>query len=242
MKKFYLFKAKKLPHKPSKYHYHLKVDQIYGDKILKLCGQCTQPENLIKDLRYLDKNMKRFESLTDDSNSSTSTSATSTTSTALSSQSGGNASSLSTTTNGNHFHHPHNNSGYHPHHSSSLPIMQQQGKKLVSRADLLMMHRSSMQTLDSSGNKLSIEFDVLDLSSGRQSGVNLPIVVLPVDICRFTQLKRLHLDCNQIRVVPDELGQNLVNLEILTLSNNRLKVKRITFYYSSFILIHYIKN
>lgn len=99
------------------------------------------------------------------------------------------------------------------------------GKKLVTRADFLL-HRSSMQTLDSSGNKLSIEFDVLDLSSGRQSGVNLPIVVLPVDICRFTQLKRLHLDCNQIRVVPDELGQNLVNLEILTLSNNRLKVKK----------------
>lgn len=207
----------------------MKVDQIYGGKILKLCGQCTQPENLIKDLRYLDKNMKRFESLTNDSNSNTdsspSTSATST-STALSSQSGGNTSSLSTTTNGNRSHYPHNNtsSGYQPHHSSALPIMQQ-GKKLVTRADLLMLHRSSMQTLDSSGNKLSIEFDVLDLSSGRQSGVNLPIVVLPVDICRFTQLKRLHLDCNQIRVVPDELGQNLVNLEILTLSNNRLKVK-----------------
>lgn len=190
-----------MPHKPSKYHYHMKIDQIYGDKILKLCGQCTQPTNLARDLRFLDKNMKRsLVSISDDSDP------TSSDTTTLSSLHRNRAS----------------------HHSQSLPISQQipsRLKKLNTR-ELLVLHRSSMQTLDSSANKFDIEFDVLDLSSGRQSGPNLPIIVLPPDLFRFTQLKRLHLDCNQIRVVPDELGQKLINLEILTLSNNCLKVFR----------------
>ncbi|CAF0814427.1 unnamed protein product [Brachionus calyciflorus] len=72
-------------------------------------------------------------------------------------------------------------------------------------------------------NKDLIDFEVLDLTAERQSGLNLPLVFLPNDLFSFKQLKRLHLDCNMIRVIPDMLGDNLVSLEILTITSNLLQ-------------------
>lgn len=113
---------------------------------------------------------------------------------------------------------------YNSHHSNNhfAPGISQPPKlsKLNTR-EIFLLHRASTQPLESS--RFDIDFDVLDLTSERQSGPNLPIVTLPIDLFRFKHLKRLHLDCNQIRVIPNELGENLINLEILTLSNNCLK-------------------
>jgi hypothetical protein len=39
----------------SKYHYHLQYDKIYGDKKLKLCGQCMMPKNIGNDLKQLNR-------------------------------------------------------------------------------------------------------------------------------------------------------------------------------------------
>lgn len=69
----------------------------------------------------------------------------------------------------------------------------------------------------------TIDFAVLDLTAERQSGLNLPIVFLPNDLFSFKQLKRLHLDCNLIRTLPDMLGQNLLSLEVLTITSNLLQ-------------------
>lgn len=69
----------------------------------------------------------------------------------------------------------------------------------------------------------SIQFDALDLTTERQSGLNLPIIFLPNDLFTFKQLKRLHLDCNLIKIIPEMLGENLTNLEILTISSNQLQ-------------------
>ena len=45
--------------KLSKYHYHVKIDKTYGEKTLKLCGKCSVPANLSKDLRLLSRMVKR---------------------------------------------------------------------------------------------------------------------------------------------------------------------------------------
>ena len=164
------------------------MDQIYGDKTLKICGQCTRPSNLANDLRFLDKNMRRSKSFGEEELNDIEEDI-----------------SLHQT---NH----------------SLPSHQNNHLKLnkLNTRDLFDLHRSSLQTLNA--NKFDIDFDVIDLTTERQSGPNLPIVNLPPDLFKFVQLKRLHLDCNHIRVLPDLLGENLINLEILTLSNNCLKV------------------
>lgn len=164
-------KKDKPVHKPSKYHYHLKVDPIYGDKILKLCGQCRLPSNLTNDLRFLEKNMKRSRS----------------------------SESIATTS------------------ITDIDIVPSYTK--LNTKDFFDLHHNSTQSIDG-----RIEFNVLDLTAERESGLNLRIVVLPPDLFQFKQLKRLHLDCNQIRVIPEALGENLMNLEILTLTNNKLTV------------------
>lgn len=66
-----------------------------------------------------------------------------------------------------------------------------------------------------------IEFLVLDLTTDRL--VNLPLITLPNDLFKFTQLTRLHLDGNQINRIPDLLGESLLNLTTLTLTGNNLK-------------------
>lgn len=172
-------------HKPSKYHYHLKVDRIYGDKTLKLCGQCMLPNNLAKDLRFLDRNMTRVQLYSEGS------------------MMPANSNSMSL-----------------PSSPSSSSHREQKQFKLekFETKDLIDLHKSF-----DNPNKMNIEFDVIDLTSERQSGPCLPIITLPDDLFKFTQLKRLHLDCNQIKVIPDQLGTNLANLETLTMSNNCLK-------------------
>ena len=67
-----------------------------------------------------------------------------------------------------------------------------------------------------------IDLKSLDLTTERETGLNIPLVYLPPDLFRFKLLQRLHLDCNQIRTIPDLLGESLINLEILTLTNNNL--------------------
>jgi Leucine-rich repeat (LRR) protein len=64
---------------------------------------------------------------------------------------------------------------------------------------------------------------VLDLSTERQSCLNFPLINIPTELFKLSQLKRLHFDCNQIKIIPDEFGTSMVNLETLTISNNRLK-------------------
>lgn len=134
-------------HKNSKYHYHLKLDKIYGDKKLKLCGQCTAPSNLSNDLKQLGKLTKQTNS---------------------------------------------------------------------------KENLNSIRSIDFDPDQ-KIDFEVLDLTAERQSGLNLPIIHLPIDLFNFKQLRRLHLDCNQIRTLPDKLGENLVNLQVLTVSSNNLQ-------------------
>ena len=67
------------------------------------------------------------------------------------------------------------------------------------------------------------ELVVLDLSTERQSCLNFPLISIPIELFKLSQLKRLHFDCNQIKIIPDEFGTSMVNLETLTFSNNRLK-------------------
>lgn len=133
-----------LNHKPSKYHYHVKSDNIYGDKKLKICGKCIIPENLSKDLKQLNK---------------------------------------------------------------------------LTRSSIF----ENEENLPVNFKDNTIQFDVLDLSMDRQSGLHLPILFLPNDLFTFKQLRRLHLDCNLIKNIPEMLGENLVNLEILTISSNQLQ-------------------
>lgn len=130
--------------KPSKYHYHIKSDSIYGDKKLKICGKCIIPVNLSTDLKQLNK-LTRSSVFENEEN---------------------------------------------------LPV---------------------------NFKDKTIQFNVLDLSTDRQSGLNLPIIFLPNDLFAFKQLKRLHLDCNLIKNIPEMLGENLVNLEILTITSNQLQ-------------------
>jgi Leucine-rich repeat (LRR) protein len=70
-------------------------------------------------------------------------------------------------------------------------------------------------------NELSC-FEAFDLSLDREKCLFKPILELPNEIFKLSHLKRLHLDGNKIQSLPDILGQNLINLEILTASNNRL--------------------
>lgn len=142
--------------KLSKYHYHLKIDKVYGDKKLKLCGQCTMPSNLSRDLKQLGKLAK----------------------------SGSEDDILTTEKNS---------------------------------------YLASVMKPNNDFTESKIDFKVLDLTAERQSGFSLPIIFLPVDLFNFKQLRRLHLDCNQIRNIPDMLGENLTNLEILTISSNCLQ-------------------
>lgn len=44
-----------------------------------------------------------------------------------------------------------------------------------------------------------------------------------IELFQMKQLRRLYLDCNQIKYIPDEFGLTMVNLEVLTISNNRVK-------------------
>jgi hypothetical protein len=144
----------------SKYHYHLKQDKFYGDKKLKLCGQCTTPSNLSKELKQLNKFAKK--SLTNSSS-------------------------------------PETNRGDEEEATASF-------------------------YLNKIDDDEKIEFFSLDLTSEPANGVSqLPIINLPNDLFKFTQLTRLHLDGNSIKQIPDLLGEKLVNLEVLTLSNNNLK-------------------
>jgi Leucine-rich repeat (LRR) protein len=159
-------KAKDNAHKkPNKYHYHLKTDQIYGDKKLKLCGQCTIPSNLSRDLRTLEKYVKR---------------------------------------------------------SNSNEQIQDTSKLNNSNSYLATMKSTPGIDLYED-NSFQIDFNVLDLTMERQTGTHLPILYLPPDLFRFKQLVRLHLDGNHIKAVPELLGENLANLEILTLTNNHLR-------------------
>ncbi len=64
---------------------------------------------------------------------------------------------------------------------------------------------------------------VLDLSAERETCLSFPLLQIPVELFQMDQLVRLHLDCNNIKCIPDELGFRMKNLEILTLSNNYIK-------------------
>jgi hypothetical protein len=139
--------------KIDKYHYHLKHDRIYGDKKLKLCGQCATFGNLSTDLNNLTKFMRQTS------------------------------------------------------------VLKSENQK---------------KSIDFNENKLiekeKISFKALDLTTERHTGLNMLINDLPKNLFKFKHLKRLHLDCNRIKSIPDELGQNLHGLEILTLSHNKLKI------------------
>ena len=144
-------------HKLSKYHYHLKTDKIYGDKKLKLCGQCIMPAHLSNDLAQLQRFIKQRT-----------------------------LSSNTFTLNNN---------------------------KVV----------TSKEAAESSIDE-KFALKALDLTTERESGLNHPILIIPTELFQYKQLKRLHLDRNQIRTIPEQLGDSLVNLEILTMSNNWLSV------------------
>ena len=149
----------------SKFHYHLKTDQVYGDKKLKLCGTCLMPANLTQDLQQLNRLIKK---------------------------------SSQQTTNGN----------------EAIFL-----KKINNQNGL-----NKLKVIGGSESDTRLEFDVLDLSTDRASSMNLPIINLPNDLFCFTQLIRLHLDGNQIKTLPDLLCEKLINLEVLTLSSNNLKI------------------
>jgi Leucine-rich repeat (LRR) protein len=154
----------------SKYHYHLKTDNIYGDKKLKLCGLCMTPGNLVQDLRQLSR-LTRKPQVTNLASNGT------------------------------------------------VDILSKNSEQSPIFLNKVSDSTSSKSDLDS-----KLEFDVLDLSTDRSSGMNLPILNLPNDLFRFSQLRRLHLDGNQIKVIPEALGEKLTNLEVLTLSGNNLRL------------------
>ena len=84
--------------------------------------------------------------------------------------------------------------------------------------------RTSVLSQNISSNLRNLqEMVVLDLSTERQSCLNFPLINIPTELFKLSQLKRLHFDCNQIKIIPDEFGTSMVNLETLTISNNRLK-------------------
>jgi Leucine-rich repeat (LRR) protein len=85
------------------------------------------------------------------------------------------------------------------------------------------------QSQISSNLKNLQELLVLDLSTERQSCLNFPLIQIPIELFKLSQLKRLHFDCNKIKTIPDEFGTSMVNLETLTISNNRLKGLPMTF-------------
>ena len=85
-------------------------------------------------------------------------------------------------------------------------------------------HRNSIVNPNMSSNLRNLQdLVVLDLSTERQSCLNFPLISIPIELFKLSQLKRLHFDCNQIKFIPDEFGTSMINLETLTISNNRLK-------------------
>ena len=182
--------------KLNKYHYHLKFDKIYDDKKLKLCGQCIMPTNLSNDLKQLQRFVKRTQS-SDQIVLNNINVNKNTTITTLATK---NVNKKNTSTN--------NSKEKKPLDSISL------------NSKNLQLAKKQIENENS--DDMKIVFKVLDLTTERTTGLNLPIILLPAELFKFRQLKRLHLDCNQIKAIPDLLGENLINLEILTIGNNLL--------------------
>lgn len=146
--------------KLTKHHYHLKIDKIYDEKTLKLCGQCKLQSHLSNDLVQLRRFLKQRTQSND-----------------------------KFILNKKYFiNQVNNDNNQHPQKISDEKIY----------------------------------FKSLDLTTERESGLNHPIYLIPNELFHYKQLTRLHLDRNALKFIPELFGDSLLNLEILTLSNNKL--------------------
>jgi hypothetical protein len=168
-------------HKLSKYHYHMRHDEIYGDKKMKLCGLCITPANISNDLRQLGRYVVK-SSFVDhlDVNYIDDTMA---------------KAYLNDT-------HQDGNIGV----KQTIPLM-------TAPSNSIKLYANDFNSFD---------LKALDLTAERQTGL-FYMRTLPQELFTFRQLRRLHLDGNDIRVIPELLGENLLNLEVLTLSNNKVE-------------------
>ncbi len=56
--------------------------------------------------------------------------------------------------------------------------------------------------------------------------------IIPEIIYKASHLKYLYLDHNKLIIIPNEFGENLINLEELTLENNELTLVSVNFFNS----------
>ena len=65
------------------------------------------------------------------------------------------------------------------------------------------------------------ELTTLDMSASRESNLDCLLDKLPVELVFLKNLRCLHIDVNNISIIPVEIGE-LVNLEKLTCTNNKI--------------------
>jgi hypothetical protein len=168
-------------HKLSKYHYHMRNDEIYGDKKMKLCGLCITPANISNDLRQLGRYVVK-SSFVD-----------------------------------------HLDVNYLEDSVAKANIDDDRLDGQLGVKQTIPLMTAPSNSIKLYANDLnSFDLKALDLTAERQTGL-FYMRTLPQELFTFRQLRRLHLDGNDIRVIPELLGENLLNLEVLTLSNNKLE-------------------
>ena len=72
------------------------------------------------------------------------------------------------------------------------------------------------------------ELTTLDMSASRESNLDCLLDKLPIELLFLKNLRCLHIDVNNIQIIPVEIGE-LVNLERLTCTNNRISCLPLSF-------------